>query len=134
MAVLNFSFPSRQAQRNSGALNLILAAFLCAGCSDLHTPTTHEALTHPFGTAAPFARGTSKAKVLAEWGNPDHIVPLGTDELGNVREEWIYKGRIPSLPIDYEYVSRTKHLFFEGQNLIRWTTEEEGTGQQPVTS
>lgn len=95
------------------------------GCSEIETPTAQEALTHPFGTGAPFTRGTSREEVLDDWGPPDHIVPQGVDELGNTREEWIYKGRIPSLPIDYEYVSRTKHLFFEGRNLVRWETEEQ---------
>lgn len=104
-----------------------ILAILMTGCSQIETPTVEEALTHPLGTGAPFTRGTSKEEVLEDWGPPDHIVPHGVDELGNNREEWIYKGRIPSLPIDYEYVSRTKHLFFEGRNLVRWKTQERET-------
>ena len=98
--------------------------FSLAGCSEIKTPTVAEVMTHPLGTAAPFTRGTLKAKVLQDWGKPDVVIPHGTDELGNMREEWIYHGRMQSLPIDYEYVSRTKHLFFEGNNLTRWSTEE----------
>ena len=102
----------------------VMAVLSLAGCSEIQSPTAGEAITHPFGTAAPFPRGTLKAKILETWGTPDVVIPHGSDELGNPREEWIYHGRIQSLPIDYEYVSRTKHLFFEGENLTRWTTEE----------
>ena len=93
------------------------------GCSEIQAPTPYEAATHPFGTGGPFTRGATKAEVLEAWGKPDHVISRGVDELGNVREEWIYTGRLQSLPIDYEYVSRTKHLFFEGENLARWTSE-----------
>ena len=110
---------------------MILALFLSlTGCSEIKSPTAGEAITHPFGPAAPFPRGTSKAKVLADWGKPDYVVQHGSDELGNVREEWIYHGRMQSLPIDYEYVSRTKHLFFEGDNLTRWSTEKPVSPEQ----
>lgn len=104
---------------------------LMAGCSDMQAPTVKEALQQPFGTGGPFNRGTTKNEVLEAWGKPDHTIPMGVDELGNPKEEWIYRGRLPNLPIDYEYVSRTKHLFFEGDNLVRWTTEERSGTKQP---
>jgi len=112
------------------ALLCLIPALLLCGCSEIKTPTPGEVLTHPLGTAAPFSRGTLKAQVLQDWGKPDVVIPHGADELGNVREEWIYYGRIQSLPIDYEYVSRTKHLFFEGNNLTRWSTEEPSSPEQ----
>ncbi len=119
-----------------GALSLavVLAAgaVLLFGCSEIKAPTANEALSHPFGTQAPFPRGTRKARVLQVWGDPAGIIPHGVDELGNVREEWIYKGWLPGLPIDYEYVSRTKHLFFDGENLVRWETEQPPAGAVPV--
>ena len=52
------------------------------------------------------------------------MISLGLDELGNPKEEWIYQARFPGVPVDYGYVSKTKHLFFEGENLIRWETGE----------
>ncbi len=104
---------------------LIAFCFLSfSGCSEIQAPTPKEALSHPFGTSAPFLRGTPKAKVLADWGKPDYVNVLGVDELGTVREEWIYHGRIQNLPIDYRYVSRTKRLFFEGEALVNWKTDE----------
>ena len=106
-----------------------LVSFLSA-CGEIHTPTARQAITHPFGTAAPFTRGTSKAEILEEWGPPDHISQHGIDELGNLCEEWIYRGRLQGLPIDVEYVSRTKHLFFEGNNLVRCESEDP-PGEKP---
>ena len=111
-------------------LMIAMVFFFPAGCSEIKTPTAGEVVTHPFGTATPFPRGTPRAEVLEAWGKPDIVIPHGTDELGNAREEWIYRGRIQSLPIDYEYVSRTKHLFFDGNNLTRWSTEEPVSPEQ----
>lgn len=101
-----------------------MTAVLAAGCADFVVPTAREAAEQPFGTGGPFVRGTTKDKVLDSWGPPDHIVYLGVDELGVPKEEWIYKGRLPNLPIDVEYVSRTKHLFFEGETMVRWKVEK----------
>ena len=95
----------------------------------MEKPTLHGTLTHPFGTGTP-DRGTTKEEVLANWGNPNRIIPHGSDELGNPKEEWIYEGRVPVLPVDYGYVSQTKHLFFEGNSLQRWEAE----GSQQATS
>ncbi len=102
----------------------LLVSWVLVGCSDIQTPTVGEALTHPFGTQDPFARGTSKAEVRAAWGEPDHLVGRGADELGSPKEEWIYTARLLGMPVDVRYVSKTKHLFFEGDNLVRWETDE----------
>lgn len=110
-----------------GLIVLLISGYLSAGtigCSDVQRPTARQVLSHPFGTGAPFTLGATQAKILEDWGPPDHKIRHGVDELGNVREEWIYHGRIQSLPIDYEYMSRTKHLFFEGIHLVRWSSED----------
>ena len=100
-------------------LAVALASFFLAGCGDTYIPSIKEAMTKPLGTGPEFTLGTTKAKVLDSWGPPDVVIPRGVDELGNTREEWIYHGRVQSLPIDVEYVSRDKHLFFEGENMVR---------------
>ena len=102
----------------------IVGMSLVTGCSEIETPTAHQAMTHPFGTGASFTRGTTKAEIVEAWGKPKHVVPHGVDELGNTKEEWIYEGWLPGLPIDHEYLSRTKHLFFEGDHLANWKTQE----------
>jgi len=101
---------------------IFTVSLLFAGCSEFDTPTGYEAMTRPFGNAASFSRGTSKEEVRADWGEPDQILPLGVDELGNRREEWVYKGRL-NVPIDYGYVSHTQHLYFEGNSLFRSESE-----------
>ena len=110
--------------RNEIWLFLLLLIVLFSGCADFQAPTAKEALSQPFGTGGPFTRGSTKAQILEAWGPPHQVIPRGVDELGTAREEWIYKGAIPALPIDYEYVSRTKHLFFEGNTLVNWNTED----------
>ncbi len=102
-----------------------------AGCGDMIVPSPRDAVTHPFGTQPPFTLGTKKAKILEAWGPPEHRIPQGIDELGNSREEWIYKGWIPGLPFDYEYISRTKHLYFNGENLVGCKTEEHSASDEP---
>lgn len=117
-----------EVREQRGVILSFLLSVLCllsfSSCSDMEAPTARQALAHPFGTGAPFTLGTTKEEVLADWGPPDHKIQRGVDELGVVREEWIYRGRLQNLPIDYEYVSRTKHLVFEGNHLARWESDD----------
>lgn len=98
----------------------------------MHTPTVKEAMNKPFGTGPEFTLGTTKAEVIDWWGPPDLVIPRGVDEIGSTREEWIYHGRVQGLPIDVEYVSRDKHLFFEGNNLVK--SEMRDPRQAPAAS
>ncbi len=111
---------------------LFLAAGLAVcGCSEIQAPNAYEAMTHPFGSGVPFSRGSTQQEVRAVWGEPDQILPLGRDELGNLREEWIYTGRYPGMPVDYGYVSKSQRLYFEGMNLVRWRSEEPAASHVP---
>lgn len=105
-----------------------LASFFFAGCGDTYIPSAREALEKPLGTGPEFTLGSTKDKVLDSWGPPDMVLKHGMDEIGNVKEEWIYHGRMQSLPIDVEYVSRDKHLFFEGDNMVRSETRDPRKG------
>ena len=100
-------------------LGLMAVGLAAAGCGDTYIPSAKEAMNKPFGTGPEFTLGTTKAEVTEWWGPPDLVVPHGVDEIGNAKEEWIYHGRMQNLPIDAEYVSRDKHLFFEGNNLLK---------------
>ncbi len=93
------------------------------GCAEWQPPGVRHTLTHPWGTQAPFQRGESKQQVLAEWGEPDEIIPLANDETGLLQEEWVYVGRYPDVPVDYKYLSKSKHLVFAGDYLVRWYEE-----------
>jgi hypothetical protein len=108
---------------------------MVAGCAELRPPTMRHALTHPWGTQAPFQLGQSKGEVTAEWGEPDEVIPLEGEETGLLREEWVYVGRYPDVPVDYKYLSRSKHLVFSGDYLVRWYEEPQPQSQsesQPV--
>ncbi len=107
---------------------LVIMILLC-GCGDTQMPTARQALERPFGTGDPFTKGATKAEVLDAWGQPAYIKFLGVDEIGNTREEWIYKGWIGSIPVDQEYLSRGKRLCFEGDNMVSCATDPKDSSQ-----
>ena len=112
----------------------IMALLFLAGCGDTYIPSAKEAMNKPLGTGPEFTLGTTKAEVLDDWGPADVVIPHGVDEIGNTREEWIYHGRVQSLPIDVEYVSRDKHLFFEGDNMVRSEMKDPREGAATTAS
>jgi len=91
----------------------------CVGCTDFVSPTGRYAMTHPWNVGPPISRGTSKAEVLEKWGEPDSVIPLGVDELGISREEWVYQARA-DLPVDFRYLSQTKRIIFSGEYVTGW--------------
>ena len=113
---------------------IFIVAMLAAGCSEMQIPSRKEALNKPFGTGPEFTLGTTKAEVTEWWGPPDLVIPHGLDEIGNTREEWVYHGRMQGVPIDVEYVSRDKHLFFEGKNLVKSEMHDPRKGETGPTS
>ena len=106
-------------------LTLLILCFSLFGCSDFRTPSLHQTLTSPWSTKPPLSIGMSKEKIKAEWGDPDIINALPADKWGTDKEEWIYWGRYPNVPIDYMYLSKTKHLIFEGSTLVDFFDAEE---------
>ena len=107
--------------RNYRWLILGVVAGIC-GCTDFVTPTGQYAVTHPWDTGTPVSRGTSKAEVLAKWGQPDTVIPQGVDELGIPKEEWVYQAKT-NLPIDYRYLSKSKRILFTGDHVTGWKDE-----------
>lgn len=97
---------------------LIFIVFV-SGCETLPTPTPKEILSNPIGTS-PLRMGMPKEEVVVLWGQPNEVIHIGQDELGTAKEEWIYHARYPAIPIDYNYLSKTKHLIFQGDNLTNW--------------
>jgi hypothetical protein len=100
-------------------LSLSLFILFVSGCETLPPPTPQQIITNPLGTT-PLRRGMTKEEIVALWGQPNKIVKKGRDELGVPKEEWIYDARYPAVPVDYNYLSKTKKLFFEGNNLVNW--------------
>lgn len=96
----------------------ILSTFLI-GCAEIKPPGPKDLMRQPLGEG-PLRTGMTKEKVKSLWGEPDVIRVIGSDTQGMVREEWIYRGRYPNLPINVDYLSETQHLFFDGNHLVRF--------------
>lgn len=94
------------------------------GCAEVEVPTPKDIVTHPFGHQQNL-RGWTKEEVKAKWGEPDQMIPLEPDEWGSPREEWVYQGRYPGVPIDYKYLSKTKHFYFIDNVLVEFKSEEQ---------
>ena len=92
------------------------------GCSAITLPTPDYVLKRPIGTDS-VKIGMSKGKVQELWGIPDQINEVEDKEKwGGKRTEWIYNART-ELPIDAGYLSKTKRLYFDGENLTNITEE-----------
>ena len=109
--------------KKSKALVLIvvycLLSIVLSGCAEITPPGPEDLMRQPLGQS-PLRIGMTKEKVKSLWGEPDVLRVLETDAQGMVREEWIYRGRYPNLPINIDYLSETQHLFFDGNNLVRF--------------
>jgi hypothetical protein len=107
-------------------LCLLSSAFclLISGCAEVEIPTPKDIVTHPLGQQQNI-RGWTKEEVKAKWGEPDQVIVLAPDEWGSSMEEWIYQGRYPDVPIDYKYLSKTKHFYFIDNVLVEFKSEEQ---------
>ena len=99
------------------AVSFQLSAFL-SGCAEIKPPTPAEIIRQPLG-GSPLRIGMTKAQVDSIWGEPDLIRPLESASRQTLKEEWIYRGRYPNLPINVDYLSETQHLIFDGNNLVQ---------------
>ncbi len=90
-----------------------------SGCAEIKPPTPKEIMYQPLGKS-PLRMGMTKEKIKSLWGKPDVVRVLKSDAQGMIREEWVYRGRYPNLPINVDYLSETQHLFFDGENLVRF--------------
>ena len=98
-------------------VSFVILVLSLAGCAEIEPPG-------PDVIISPNLRlGDTQQEVISRWGKPDEINKLGVDELGIAKEEWVYYGRYPMVPIDYQYVSKTKYLYFEGNILVRQETK-----------
>ena len=100
-----------------------VCCLLVIGCAEVEVPTPKDVITHPLGQQQTM-RGWTKEEVKTKWGEPDQVISLAPDEWGSSREEWIYQGRYPDVPIDYKYLSKTKHFYFIGDVLVEMKSEE----------
>ena len=102
---------------------ILFLALILNGCQDWGTPMPEDILKNPLGTET-IKIGMTKAQVKNYWGDPDEINIKEDEKMwGGSRTEWVYKGRYTSLPVSAGYLSKTKKLYFDGENLTNIVTE-----------
>jgi hypothetical protein len=95
------------------------------GCAVLEpTDPKNKLSSHTIGFG-PINIGMTKDEIRSLWGDPDIIRYVGeSQDLGQTsKEEWIYYGRISQLPVNYGYLAKALHLYFDGQNLTGYKQE-----------
>lgn len=89
---------------------------IVSGCAEFDVPTPKSVLEQPLGTDS-IRIGMTKDKVVDLWGEPDFVDYEEDEASGRSREVWTYKGRYSAVPVDADYLSRTKVLYFDGNNV-----------------
>jgi len=103
---------------------IVLMVMFVYGCAEIKPTDPIEAVTHPvIGVDSSLRPGMTKDEIKSEWGDPDQMIERGTNELGAPKVEWIYNGRYRGVPMDIKYLSKTKHMIFEGNVLTKWSSE-----------
>ncbi len=94
----------------------VVLVFLC-GCSAITVPNPEDVISHPLGTES-IKIGMSKQQVESLWGKPDDIRMVEDKEKWkSPREVWTYRAQYGAIPVDAGYLSKTKKLYFDGDNL-----------------
>ncbi len=93
-----------------------LAGLLC-GCSAIEIPNADDVIKHPLGTES-IKIGMTKQQVEALWGKPNETKTVENKEKwAGPREMWVYRSQYNAIPVDAGYLSKTKKLYFDGENL-----------------
>lgn len=101
------------------AAYFLLLTTILMGCAEIKPPGPKEIMRQPLGES-PLRVGMTKEKIKSLWGKPDIVRVLGSDAQGMMKEEWIYRGRYPNLPINIDFLSETQSLLFDGDHLVKF--------------
>jgi len=97
--------------------SLLTAGVSLMGCSTLEVADPKEVIKHPLGTET-IRLGMTKEEVESIWGKPDDVTTVDEkDKKMGTREVWIYRAQYGAIPVDAGYLSKTKKLYFDGENL-----------------
>lgn len=100
-----------------GLVIFALALATLSGCSVIETASPDNVVQHPFGTES-IKIGMTKNEVESLWGKPDEIsVVEDKEKWKGSREVWTYRASYTVVPVDAGYLSKTKKLYFDGNNL-----------------
>jgi hypothetical protein len=94
----------------------IAAVFFVAGCAEVKMPTTSQILKDPLGEGS-IKVGMTKDQVVSVYGEADMKRMVVSEEWNGTREEWLYKARYSSLPVNAGYLSDDLYLYFDGPSL-----------------
>ena len=96
---------------------IIAIAVTGYGCTLLEAiPKPEEVLKYPLGKTD-LRIGMTKQEVESRWGKPDQITTVEDKKRWqNIREMWVYHGQT-GIPIDADYLSKTRKLYFDGSFL-----------------
>ena len=98
-------------------ISLALAAAAISGCAGIEPPNPADVVKHPFGSDV-VRVGMTKQEVESLWGKPDDISTVEDKEKWKgPREVWTYRAQANLVPIDAGYLSKTRKLYFDGDNL-----------------
>jgi outer membrane protein assembly factor BamE (lipoprotein component of BamABCDE complex) len=97
-------------------LSMLVVCAALIGCSTI-APIPEDIANHPFGTES-IRVGMSKNEVESKWGKPDEVKTIEDKEKWKgSREVWVYHANYSAIPVDAGYFSKTKKLYFDGDNL-----------------
>ncbi|MDP3791907.1 MAG: hypothetical protein Q8R38_07685 [Candidatus Omnitrophota bacterium] len=96
---------------------IIALAITGYGCTLIEAlPKPDDVLKYPLGKTD-LKIGMTKHEVEAKWGKPDEISTIEDKKRWqDPRDMWVYRAQT-GLPIDADYLSRTRKLYFDGQYL-----------------
>ena len=92
-------------------------AAVVAGCAGIEPPTPDEMMKRPLGKSS-LKVGMTKDQVESMWGKPDEIRSVENKEKWKgSRVLWVYRAKASGIPLDVDYLSNTRKLYFDGDNL-----------------
>lgn len=111
------------AMRLKPYFGLFLLLVSIYGCAGIEPPRPEDVVRHPLGTES-IKIGMSKEEVESLWGKPDDITAVQDKEKWKeTREVWVYRAQYTAVPVDAGYLSKTKKLYFDGNNLTNISDE-----------
>ena len=98
-------------------LALSITVLITYGCSAITIPTPTDVLKTPLGTES-IKIGMTKQEVESLWGKPSETRMVeDKTRWTSPREMWVYRAQYGAVPVDAGYLSKTKKLYFDGENL-----------------
>lgn len=113
----------RPVRKNNRKVSLCFLSFVAlfamtlCGCAGIEAVNPDEVIRHPLGTES-VKIGMSRQQVEELWGKPDYVTTAeDKDKWKGSREVWVYSAKYTAIPVDAGYLSKSKKLYFDGDNL-----------------